>query len=167
MDGHHKVVPSSVWRRHTYRQGARTPRVEKHTVRIITQPALGAPRLLRTGPHGRAEPTLPVDFERVLRLQRAVLIREDDYVVAHHNQEIADFLVAPLVTKRARVTPQREKVLLAKSLEVPLGLSDPRRLPTGEEASAAFSNILTDSRIVSRTTNAAAFARGSRVYGTS
>lgn len=124
VDRDDEVIAGTVGRRHRDRQRLRTGRVEEHSVWMVPDPTLGSPRLFRASLHGSAQPALPDDVGRTLELEQAVLVREDDDVVAHHDEEVTDLLVATLVAERARVAPERKEVPVAQSLEVPLGLGD-------------------------------------------
>lgn len=55
-----------------------------------------------------------------------MFVREDDHVVTHDDEEVAELLVAALVAEWAGVAPEGQEVLLAEPLEVPLRSGAPR-----------------------------------------
>jgi hypothetical protein len=107
------VVASSIGGWKPYWKTVFACRIQKDAIRMKSKPSLRSPRLERTTLDCGTEPTRPIDFQRLLRGEQTVLIGEDDYVVAHHDDEIADLLLTALITVWSRVTPQRKKVLFA------------------------------------------------------
>ena len=117
-----------------YRELALAGAVGEEAVRVLPDPPLSPPHLVRRFLHRPLEPPAPVLGQVPAVRERAVLVGEYDDVVLEHDEQVADLLAVALTTLvpvDVRVAPKRQECAVAQFLEVSLGSRDAVRVSDG------------------------------------